>query len=76
MRGFFYVLNISDSQSQETILAKRTNYQGEKRTKELNRLKKQNEKKERKKSHEDEQPDEISPTEGEAATEVTPEVTE
>jgi len=32
-------------------LAKRTNYQGEKRSKELNRLKKQNDKKERKKNN-------------------------
>lgn len=44
-------------------MAKRTNYQGEKRTKELNRLKKQNEKKERKKTHEDEQPEDINQTE-------------
>ena len=32
-------------------MAKRTNYQGEKRAKELNRLKKQNEKEERKKNN-------------------------
>lgn len=51
-------------------MAKRTNYQGEKRTKELNRLKKQTEKKERKKTHEDEQPDETPQTEGEAAPEA------
>ncbi|MDD3813836.1 MAG: hypothetical protein PHZ02_04245 [Desulfocapsaceae bacterium] len=38
-------------------MAKRTNYQGEKRSKELNRLKKQNEKKERKKNTENEQPE-------------------
>lgn len=38
-------------------MAKRTNYQGEKRSKELNRLKKQNEKKERKKNNENDQPD-------------------
>ena len=35
-------------------MAKRTNYQGEKRSKELNRLKKQEEKKERKKNPENE----------------------
>ena len=51
-------------------MAKRINYQGEKRTKELNRLKKQTEKKERKKAHEDEQPDETPQTEGEAAPET------
>jgi hypothetical protein len=38
-------------------LAKRTNYQGEKRSKELNRLKKQEEKKERKKHSENEPAD-------------------
>jgi len=43
--------------SQEIILAKRTNYQGEKRSKELNRLKKQEEKKERKKNPENEPSD-------------------
>lgn len=69
MRGFF-MLSIHSKDSQETILAKRTNYQGEKRTKELNRLKKQTEKKERKKTHEDEQPDETPQTEGEAAPEA------
>jgi hypothetical protein len=69
VRGFFYVINTSykDSQdiSQEIILAKRTNYQGEKRSKELNRLKKQNEKKERKKNIENDQPDDMPQTENE-----------
>jgi len=36
-------------------LAKRTNYQGEKRSKELNRLKKQNDKKERKKNNDNDE---------------------
>jgi enterochelin esterase-like enzyme len=44
--------------SQETIVAKRTNYQGEKRAKELNRLKKQSEKEERKKNNTNDQSDE------------------
>lgn len=46
-------------------MAKRTNYQGEKRAKELNRLKRQNEKKERKKNPENDQQEEIFPTESE-----------
>ncbi len=46
-------------------MAKRTNYQGEKRSKELNRLKKQNEKKERKKNIENDQPDDMPQTENE-----------
>lgn len=46
-------------------MAKRTNYQGEKRTKELNRLKKQNEKKERKKNPENDQQEETLPSESE-----------
>jgi len=49
-------------------LAKRTNYQGEKRAKELNRLKKQNEKKERKKNTENDEPDDLPQT----ANEVPP----
>ena len=53
---------------QELILAKRTNYQGEKRAKELNRLKKQNEKKERKKNTENDEPDDLPQT----ANEVPP----
>jgi hypothetical protein len=48
---------------QENILAKRTNYQGEKRAKELNRLKKQTEKKERKKNGEQNPTDDPSTTE-------------
>ncbi|MDO9042448.1 MAG: hypothetical protein Q7U64_08925 [Desulfocapsaceae bacterium] len=39
-------------------MAKRTNYQGEKRAKELNRLKKQSEKEERKKNNTNDQSDE------------------
>jgi len=50
---------------QEIILARRTNYQGEKRSKELNRLKKQNEKKERKKNNENDQPDDMPQTDNE-----------
>ena len=50
---------------QETIVAKRTNYQGEKRAKELNRLKKQSEKEERKKNNANDQPDEALPTDNE-----------
>ncbi len=46
-------------------MAKRTNYQGEKRTKELNRLKKQSEKEERKKNNANDQPDETLPTDNE-----------
>jgi len=49
-------------------LAKRTNYQGEKRAKELNRLKKQNEKKERKKNAENEEQADLPQT----APEVPP----
>lgn len=41
-------------------MAKRTNYQGEKRSKELNRLKKQEEKKERKKNPENEPSEETN----------------
>jgi hypothetical protein len=51
--------------SQETIVAKRTNYQGEKRAKELNRLKKQTEKEERKKNIANDQPDDAVPTDNE-----------
>jgi len=51
--------------SQETIVAKRTNYQGEKRAKELNRLKKQTEKEERKKNIANDQPDDTVPTDHE-----------
>jgi hypothetical protein len=50
---------------QEIIVAKRTNYQGEKRAKELNRLKKQSEKEERKKNNTNDQADETLPTENE-----------
>ncbi len=47
-------------------MAKRTNYQGEKRAKELNRLKKQTEKEERKKNNvNDDQPDDTVPTDNE-----------
>jgi len=46
-------------------VAKRTNYQGEKRTKELNRLKKQTEKEERKKNIATNQPDDAAPTDNE-----------
>ncbi|MBW6519664.1 MAG: hypothetical protein K0A99_01450 [Desulfoarculaceae bacterium] len=46
-------------------MARRTNYQGEKRSKELNRLKKQNEKKERKKNNENDQPDDMPQTDNE-----------
>ncbi|MCX5870595.1 MAG: hypothetical protein NTY00_08175 [Deltaproteobacteria bacterium] len=46
-------------------MAKRTNYQGEKRAKELNRLKKQNEKEERKKNIVTDQPDDAVPTDNE-----------
>lgn len=46
-------------------MAKRTNYQGEKRAKELNRLKKQSEKEERKKNNATDQPAETLPTDNE-----------
>jgi hypothetical protein len=52
--------------SQETIVAKRTNYQGEKRAKELNRLKKQSEKEERKRNITNSQPDDARQTDNEA----------
>ena len=57
---------------QETILAKRTNYQGEKRSKELNRLKKQQEKKERKKNPEIDLTDDTLQTENETTPDTTP----
>ncbi len=46
-------------------MAKRTNYQGEKRAKELNRLKKQTEKEERKKNNVNDQADETVQIENE-----------
>lgn len=46
-------------------MAKRTNYQGEKRAKELNRLKKQSEKEERKKNNINNQTGETLPTDNE-----------
>ena len=46
-------------------MAKRTNYQGEKRAKELNRLKKQTEKEERKKNIVNNQSDDTVPTDNE-----------
>ncbi|MFH2122355.1 MAG: hypothetical protein ABIJ50_02575 [Pseudomonadota bacterium] len=46
-------------------MAKRTNYQSEKRSKEVNRLKKQNEKKERKKNPENDPPEDIPQIENE-----------
>ena len=52
-------------------MAKRTNYQGEKRAKELNRLKKQSEKEERKKNNTNDQPDEPLPTNNEIPPVVT-----
>jgi hypothetical protein len=52
-------------------LAKRTNYQGEKRNKELNRLKKQQEKKERKKHPENDLPDNGPAPENDAFSEIT-----
>jgi len=53
-------------------LAKRTNYQGEKRSKELNRLKKQQEKKERKKNPEIDLTNDALPTENETTSDTTP----